>query len=173
MSVFETFDRKQLRKQIAAKTGEMFRIRPELKESFKSIDQKFWVQIDDTPISYLNPALAKKQGLTDENIDRLRELHCEMTELFEIMKMSDPENPPSETFFSDCVNLIESIEFLMQREWGFTQDANFHSWWFKAPHCNCPMLDNQDRVGSNSRVISQICPLHGQKTKPATDTSAV
>jgi len=81
------------------------------------------------------------------------------------MRMTTPENIPSEDFFPKCAGLIEEIEFLMQRAWGFEEDAAFHTWWYQAPHCTCPPIDNAERFGSKNKVIRQDCPLHGKIVK--------
>jgi len=62
---------------------------------------------------------------------------------------------------SDLASKVEEIEFELQAEWGFTLDRNFHSYWCEVPHCQCPLLDNTERMGTPYRVVSENCPIHG------------
>lgn len=54
-------------------------------------------------------------------------------------------------------------EYRLQALWNFTADSNFHSYWFKMPHCTCPYMDNQERIGTGMFIISGDCPLHGNR----------
>jgi hypothetical protein len=106
-----------------------------------------------------NQALVKKQGLTSEDTDLLKEIYKTMFALFDHMSSLDPTKDIDE--LQKCVISLELTEFYLQRTWKFSEDRNFHTWWYKAPHCSCGLLDNQDRVGTSYRVIDGGCPLHG------------
>lgn len=106
---------------------------------------------------YLNRRLVEKQKLTEKDVEILKDLHVQKNSLFEKMeRLSDPSE------LKKCVELLESIEFAMQKAWKFTQDAAFHTWWCQAPKCACPKLDNRDRYGTGERIFSSDCVLHGQ-----------
>ena len=106
----------------------------------------------------MNPDIVKKQGLGNEQIENIKTLHRARLRLFDYMeKLTDPEQLKS------CVLTLENLEFKMQKEWGFEQDKGMHSWWFQAPHCECPNRDNWDlwEAEKRLRVINKDCPLHG------------
>ena len=108
----------------------------------------------------LNPFLVKKQGLTQTDIDLVTCEHARKDVLFQIMEALDPEVDTEE--LHECVGILEEIEFAMQRAWKFEKDADRHSWWYRAPHCRCPRMDNSDPLMPN-RITRQDCPLHGWK----------
>ena len=104
----------------------------------------------------LNPNLVKKQKLSTKNIAALKELHIEMQDILQMMEEINDERT-----LSNIVIQIEAIEFEMQEQWGFPQDANYHSWWLKAPGCTCPKLDNREPIYyGRGKIISGDCPLH-------------
>ena len=51
-------------------------------------------------------------------------------------------------------------EYTLQRLWGFEENANMHRFW-EYPYCTCPKLDNEDRYGTSSYIVSRDCPIHG------------
>ena len=108
----------------------------------------------------INPTMADRQKLSKRACTNLIRLHCQMEDLFERID-SKPEGANLKKF----VKQIENIEFEMQKEWKFTQDAKFHVWWNRVSKCTCPRLDNADRWGTGQRVISSNCPLHGKRIK--------
>lgn len=106
----------------------------------------------------LNPHLVAKQKLTQEDIDAVTEEHLVKDKLFERMRKLDPVGQRQELQL--CALELEQIEFAMQRAWKFEEDANMHSWWYNAPHCKCPWMDNRDPLMPN-KIKQQDCPLHG------------
>ena len=104
----------------------------------------------------LNQELIKKQGLDPERVKRLQELHAYRKQVFADMELET--DPAALRAFAVRV---ESIEFQLQEAWGFVQDAQKHSWWFQVPHCQCPKIDNWERVGTGQRIINGDCPVHG------------
>jgi hypothetical protein len=105
---------------------------------------------------YLSFNLALEQKITVEDLDKITALHNELQDLFDEMReCSDKSILPS------YVKKVEDIEFRMQEAWKFNKDSNFHSWWYKAPHCECPQIDNGERFGTGYRVIDMKCPVHG------------
>lgn len=114
----------------------------------------------------LNDGLIKKQNLSDKEIKAVKKLHLELQDLFDDMrKMS------SVTKIRRQVKEIERIEFAMQKAWRFTIDRNFHTWWRRAPHCMCPIMDNNDWIGTNHRIYNMSCVLHGE-LKPSSYTKS-
>jgi len=110
----------------------------------------------------LNPNLVKQQGLNKDDVAELEQLHEAKNQLFEIMSVLDPDMDID--VLKTYVLLLESLEFNMQRVWKFDQDRSFHNWWYQAPHCECPKMDNADPLmGYGGRIINGNCPLHGNK----------
>lgn len=104
----------------------------------------------------LNPALLKKQKRTEEDIENILEWSNELKRVFEHMKTLDPEKDDLYGF----ALIVERCELEMQKAWGFPQDRDYHSWWYKTPHCKCPYMDNQDMFGTPYRHYVVGCPVH-------------
>ena len=111
----------------------------------------------------LNPELIRKQGLDEKGIDKVADLHADLDDVFERMKALDPSNETELIELRAYADLVEKIEFALQDAWGFPQNRDFHSWWFKVPHCRCPKMDNADWVGTDLRITTGSCPIHGGK----------
>ena len=107
----------------------------------------------------LNEKLVEKQGLTKAGVARVKLLHGEREVLFKRMESLSPETDYGE--LRECVTELTDLEFRLQEAWGFELNSDFHSWWFRAPHCQCPVLDNFDAVGVKYNYINADCPLHG------------
>jgi len=112
-----------------------------------------------SPQYRLNERLATAQGVTDEQLTKLRDLHQQKLMLFEQMELLDPTTEPGR--LKSLAFAVEQIEFDLQANWNFPQDPNFHEWYL-VPHCKCPTLDNRDRKGTQFKVISTFCPIHGK-----------
>ena len=115
---------------------------------------KYTVKVGDETVR-LNEHLAKKQNVSDEALELLKESHVERIHLFNAAK--ETTDPP---IMKELAAQFEQLEFRQQALWGFPQDANFHMW-FTFPGCTCPTLDNYDRRGTAYRVASVDCPIHG------------
>jgi len=110
----------------------------------------------------LNPRLVFNQGLDQCDIDRLEKLHEARENMFQDMETLDPENADHLIKLRTYVVLLDALEFEMQRAWKFDQDPSKHTWWYQAPHCECPKMDNADPLmGFGGRIINNNCPLHG------------
>ena len=108
----------------------------------------------------LNPGLILQQGIGVRAIKVLRKLHIKRLQMFEKMeKLSTREE------LHPYVKKLELLEFAMQRAWKFKQDRDFHTWWYQAPHCNCPKMDNVDSFGVGQRIYSSDCILHWDSAK--------
>ena len=108
----------------------------------------------------LNQRLVEKQGLSRGDVAKIKMLHNEREMLFKKMEALDPVADRHE-LREHCVKDLERLEFALQEAWKFPQDAKMHSWWFRAPHCSCPYMDNQDMLGTEYKYINGDCPLHG------------
>lgn len=110
------------------------------------------------PMYNLNGRLIESQGVTDEQLKRLLVLHELKLFLFELMEKTD--DPVQLKAGAD---LFEQIEFALQRNWNFTEDAGFHEW-YTVPKCRCPKLDNAERrfpgASVDLRIYSGDCPIH-------------
>lgn len=127
------------------------------KENFK--DKLKGVEIIDE--RYLNQRLVLRQKLTQEEIDKIVDLHNERARLFWEWERLNPENPIDRDTMRAAPAIVEAIEFALQRAWKFPADRRYHSWWYKIPHCACPKLDNQDAQGTDQRIYVKGCPVHG------------
>jgi len=107
-------------------------------------------------VSYLNPRLAQRQGVTVEGLKTIKNVHRKILKLFDKIRAED-----------DVLELhllaekITELDFQLQDAWGFERDANFHTWWYKAPKCTCAKMDNHDYLGTPLNSINLSCPLHG------------
>lgn len=110
------------------------------------------VTVNGTTIT-LNKDLIEKQKLDLETVATILGLHARKAALLQEMETA-PEFS-WEAYARD----IRSIEFALQRSWGFPQSENFHRWW-NLPHCSCPKLDNEERYGTAQLIIDKECPVH-------------
>ncbi len=105
---------------------------------------------------YLNQNLIAKQGVSEENQDRLCELYDELEDLIELGSIN-----PNIVEVRKVAEDIEKLEFELQRLWGFPEDANFHRYWLSLDKCKCPQ-DNLDIIYfGRGKIINMNCPLHG------------
>lgn len=103
----------------------------------------------------LNPNLIKRQNISDDVIELIKQKHIEKLEIFDKMK-SEISN--SELKF--LANEVEKIEFELQELWGFNKDKNMHEWYL-VPKCTCPKIDNAESRGTEFRIVNSECPIHG------------
>jgi len=119
--------------------------------------QEYGVKYKGEFNSILNPNLIKKQGVDKEGVKLIKTIHVMLLTIFdEIEKEDDPDKLH---VFADVIN---ELDFKLQEAWGFERDANYHTWWYRAPKCTCPTMDNQERVGTPYSIVSEDCPLHGK-----------
>ena len=85
-------------------------------------------------------------------------LHEAKDDLFELMIIEKDNRKVLNLY----VKLLEALEYDMQRVWGFRQDINCHTWWYRVPNCNCPKMDNADPL-MPGRIIREDCPVHGKE----------
>jgi len=106
-------------------------------------------------ITSLNGTLARKQGITAEDIELLKDTHVMRRIIFNCMEQTDD---PSQ--LKRLAKMFEDLEFLQQELWKFGADKRFHRW-FEVPKCSCPILDNLDCLGSEVDVVDVTCKVHG------------
>jgi len=125
---------------------------------FKCGEDKYAIKYNGEIVSYINPAMCKKQGLSDDTIKLICEAHSVKYGILENMK---------NTLVGDTDTLkhyaaqITEIEYTLQRLWGFPENSDYHRFW-NVPHCKCCSLDNEERLGTPYRIINKECPVHGQ-----------
>lgn len=105
---------------------------------------------------YLNESLAERQGVTDQEMINLVQLHQEKLTYFSTMG-----GTTDRAELRRLAGLVETIEFEMQKNWHFPLNADFHEW-YNVPNCTCPKMDNEDRRGTPYRVVDAKCPIHGE-----------
>jgi hypothetical protein len=102
----------------------------------------------------VNTALAKKMGLSAEEISAISDLQQQRRDYYKRMEIAPVVDLP--TWDSKCTEL----EFQLQKAWGFQQDSKYHKFW-ERPRCTCPKMDNDDGYPYGYYTISGVCPLHG------------
>lgn len=103
----------------------------------------------------LNEELLLKQKVTEDQFNNLQRLYNELANVFEsAYKETDMSRMPIYAI------QVEGIEYELQANWNFVQNADYHSYWYKLPHCKCPAMDNADMMGTNMRVTNMACPAH-------------
>ena len=110
----------------------------------------------------LNKSLLKTKKVSKQQESNLNDLHELLVLINKQAKKSfnDSLEPGALSFYS---SIIESIEFQMQSNWNFNQDKAYHRYQFDLPNCQCPSMDNHDRIGTKYRIFNQSCVYHGQQ----------
>lgn len=104
---------------------------------------------------HFNEALADKQGLTeDEKIALDNTYECL------IYTLAHPE------VMTDVEAAVRELEYRLQHQWKFPQDAKFHRYQTHIKGCTCPRLDNAELIGySADRYRVSDCPWHWKEGK--------
>ena len=104
-----------------------------------------------------NRELAKKQGLSEDDIIAINTVHQRMEAFLKRPGMY--ANP------KDCPDVVTAFETVLQALWYFPLDKKFHRYQFELNGCTCPCLDNAERVGyTETRIVNKNCPYHGKET---------
>jgi hypothetical protein len=107
------------------------------------------------PALKLNKSLIDAQQIDDEGIEDIKILHCIRLYIEEQMQaQTKPE------YIKEWYKLWVENQYQLQAAWGFPQDANFHPS-HRLHHCACPVMDNDERLGTPYRVTNSDCILHG------------
>lgn len=118
-----------------------------------------FTELGQRPEFHINLILVKKQGLTEDEVLDILRWHEYRMSVFDIMEATDePER------LRHLAQVVEDIEFQLQKLWKFPQSRDYHTWWNRVPKCRCPRMDNQDYHGTPYRVISGACPVHHDPT---------
>ena len=118
--------------------------------------EKHCLKINGTLVLKLNSTMIEKRGLSEEGVQLLLKLHEKRWKKIELMKTLDPTDRSA---LHSLRNQITEIDFELQRTWGFEVNKNFHRF-FDLPHCTCPKMDNEQRLGTNYLVLDGSCPVH-------------
>lgn len=120
--------------------------------------KKYQVVFNGKVMTYINPNLVKKQGITDTVLKKIKKLHRDRIAIEEEMELCDS---------SDVINLKSlfdkwtDVQFSLQEAWGFKKDKSFHKFW-TVPHCSCSYDDNEDDyMVSGIFHTDNKCPVHG------------
>ena len=104
----------------------------------------------------LNKHLIKKQGLTQEDVNRLKELHLER---ISIEKQLDEASRPED--IKTIFGWWSQNQRELQSAWGFPVDDNWHPS-HRLSKCSCgATMDNNERLGTPYKIYKSDCPLHG------------
>lgn len=103
----------------------------------------------------INMEFAKRQNLSDSEIEELNNLYRELSEIF-----TEAEKAEEEKELIILSMKLEDLEYRLQKTWKLEQDQNKHSYWYRIPQCNCPKLDNMDLWGTSTRIFTTDCKVH-------------
>ena len=106
----------------------------------------------------LNENLIKSQQLTQEEVAGIHCLHQVRLELFDQMQELNPQQDRQNVAM--FVEIVEQVEFALQRAWRFDETRDKHTWWCQVPHCTCPVDANLRLVGKRERAIDSQCAVH-------------
>ena len=107
-------------------------------------------------ITNLNKYLIEKQGLSNEDVEKIKKLHIFKHLIFE--KMLDC--PEEELALYN--EYVVACEYALQRAWKFPEDGNYHRFW-DTPMCHCPKADNEDSYPTGYYSHTVGCPVHDPK----------
>ena len=105
----------------------------------------------------LNHPLAVKQGCDDREMWLITDAHTRRIAIFKQMAEVPVEDVRA---LRALAYVVECIEYELQGYWHFKQDRDYHTFWFRVPHCRCPKIDNADWMYRGRRITVQGCPIH-------------
>ena len=118
-------------------------------------DEDLTVYHNNKPILRLNGTLAERQGITKEQLERLKESHVDRY-LIEQQLEQASRVEDIQMLYQEWTRL----SFLQQKLWGLPEDANFHPS-HRLSKCSCgATMDNDERLGTPYRVVVSGCPIH-------------
>lgn len=114
---------------------------------------------DGTPV-YLNDHLIQSQQISDEDIEEIIKLHRIRYSIEEEMSSLDPVKDGNDLriLFRDWM----TNEYNLQKAWNFPSNSYYYRD-YTVPHCTCPVLDNDDRLGTDERIVTEGCIYHSKK----------
>jgi len=110
----------------------------------------------------LNQDLIKQQNISKKQQQRLMKLYKELEEFFAYVR--DLTEDEAKKLGYALTITLKDIEFQLQENWNFEQNALYHTWWDKIPKCSCPKLDNKERFGVE-KIINCGCIIHSHLCK--------
>jgi len=108
----------------------------------------------------LNQFLLRQMDVSSEQETNIIRLHEERERIFDIMADLDPTDKDCRSLLRIHSGFVAGIEFQLQSNWNFEENADLHSWWYKAPHCICRQA--QSYAGKYGRKFDPACPIHGR-----------
>lgn len=112
---------------------------------------------DGSYVTSLNGKLARKQKISAEDIEMLKDTHVIRALIFQAMYRTDNVDELKRLAW-----MFDELEFLQQELWKFGRNSKFHRW-FDVPKCSCPKLDNSDYIGTDINIYESTCVIHGDK----------
>ncbi len=110
-----------------------------------------------------NEELLEKQNVTEDQKVELEKLYLLLEGTVNTAKNLVDKDSLDYTTGHILANTVKDIEFMLQKNWNFPQNEEFHSYWFRMPGCKCAKMDNQERLGTPYAVITKSCPYHGEE----------
>ncbi len=110
-----------------------------------------------------NEELIEKQNVTAEQKQELEHIYKLLEGTVTIATDLQTSDNLTHTTGSVISNTIRDIEFMLQKNWNFPQNEDYHTYQLKLPGCLCPKMDNEDSFGSSYKWTNQECPYHGIK----------
>lgn len=109
-------------------------------------------------IMYVSPGLIASQKCED-NLGEIKRLHKIRLALVDFMEvLYDHEKYD---MLRNVNDVYTELEFLLQDQWKFERNINFHRFWTR-PGCTCPIMDNEDFYPHRS-VKTASCKIHGEE----------
>lgn len=118
-------------------------------------DDSYTVYYKRKPALRLNARLIIQKNLSKDTIENIKALHVERLQIEETMSNPQITKDQLQTQFK----LWTANQYLLQAAWNFPEDSNFHPS-HRLPGCLCAKLDNDERLGTEFKVITQGCPIH-------------
>jgi len=104
----------------------------------------------------INQKLAQERNITEENINKINELHQLRKKVENNMSKASTEELPKYD------KRLDEIEYQLQDLWGFGRNPSFIKFW-ERPLCKCPQLDNKDNYPHGYYIYRGDCPVHNYK----------
>jgi len=114
----------------------------------------------------LNNKLIAKQGLDEKTVRLIEEKHSELDKIIYTLNSLEWNEENKERILQ-LNKSIELMEFTLQKLWGFSQNANYHTHWLRVKFCSCPKLDNLDPMYfGGGKILRGNCKIHGEEAQP-------
>lgn len=124
---------------------------------------KIWRQDQDGfAVQWLNPILIKQQKLNAISVSTILKLHTKKDKLLQKMQRLDPDEDIDT--LRTLAKAVMANEYALQKAWGFRKDRSYHKFWM-LPHCQCPVLDNEDQYPFGPYYVNENCIYHSHKRK--------